>query len=131
MKRAESYQMGMRPYFSFIPRPVRLGVFLAATAVILYMTLAPNKDVPGSEMIWDKAAHSIAFGLLVVVGLLMSTHRRWAVVLAVLGLGIVIEIAQGLMPYGRQGDWRDALADAIGVGLGVMAWAIARRFKPR
>jgi VanZ family protein len=131
VNRARSYQKGMRAYFSFIPRPVRLGVFIAAVAVILYMTLAPNKDVPGSEMIWDKAAHSIAFGLLVVVGLLMSTHRRWAVVLAVLGLGIAIEIAQGLMPYGRQGDWRDALADAIGVGVGVVVWAIARRFKPR
>ncbi|HEY9234908.1 MULTISPECIES: VanZ family protein [Phenylobacterium] len=125
------YAKEMRPFFSFIPRPLRLGVFLSAVAVILYVTLAPNQDVPGSEMFWDKAAHSIAFGLLVVIGLLMSTHRRWVVAAAVLALGIAIEIAQGLMPYGRQGDWRDALADAIGVGVGVIVWAIARRFKPR
>lgn len=121
----------MRPFFSFIPRPLRLGVFLTAVAVILYMTLAPNKDVPGSEMFWDKASHAIAFGLLTVIGLLMSTHRRWVVVVSVIGLGLVIEVAQGLMPYGRQGDWRDALADVIGVVVAVILWAIARRFKPR
>ena len=67
----------MRPLFSFIPRPIRLAVFFAAVAVILYLTLAPNEDVPGSGMIWDKAAHSIAYGLLTLVGLFMSTHRRW------------------------------------------------------
>jgi VanZ family protein len=121
----------MGPFFSFIPRPLRLGVFLSAVAVILYLTLAPSDDVPGSQAIWDKAAHSIAFGLLVIVGLLMSTHRRWLVVLAVVALGIAIELAQTVMPYGREGDWQDALADIVGVALGVILWAIARRFKPR
>ena len=106
-------------------------MFAAAVLVILYMTLAPNEDVPGSSLVWDKAAHSIAFGLLTVIGLLMSTHRRWLVALGVLALGIAIEIAQTLMPFGRNGDWRDALADAIGVVLGLGLWAIARRFKPK
>ena len=121
----------MRPLFSFIPRPIRVAVFLAAVAVILYLTLAPNEDVPGSGMIWDKAAHSIAFGLLTVVGLLMSTHRRLVVAGAVLGLGIAIEVAQSLMPFGRSGDWRDALGDAVGVAIGLALWALARRFKPK
>ena len=121
----------MRPFFAFIPRPLRLAVFGAAVLVILYMTLAPNEDVPGSSLVWDKAAHSIAFGLLTLIGLLMSTHRRWLVAAGVMGLGIAIEVAQALMGFGRQGDWRDALADAIGVVLGVALWALARRFKPR
>lgn len=122
----------MHASFSFIPRPLRLAVFGGAVAVILYLTLAPSNDVPGSSLIWDKAAHAIAFGLLVIVGLLMSTHRRWAVILGVLGLAVGIEIAQALMPYGRQGDWRDALADTIGIALGVGLWALARRrFKPK
>ncbi|MDO9432480.1 MAG: VanZ family protein [Phenylobacterium sp.] len=121
----------MRPLFSFIPRPIRVAVFLAAVTVILYLTLAPNQDVPGSGMIWDKAAHSIAYGLLTLVGLFMSTHRRWMVVAAVWSLGIGVEIAQGLMGFGRQGDWRDALANTIGIVLAYVLWAIARRFKPR
>lgn len=121
----------MRAFFSFIPRPLRLGVFVAAVAVILYLTLAPNEDVPGSGMVWDKAAHSIAYGLLVIVGLLMSTHRRWMVVLGVWLLGVGVEVAQSMMGFGRNGDWRDAVANTIGIGLGVLLWAIARRFKPK
>jgi VanZ family protein len=121
----------MRTFFAFVPRPVRIAVFGLAVAVILYLTLAPSEDVPGSEALWDKASHAIAFGGLAVIGLLMSTHRRWLVVLAVLGLGVGIEFAQALMPFGRDGDWRDALADGVGVLIGLAAWSIARRFKPK
>lgn len=121
----------MHAFFSFIPRPLRLGVFIAAVAVILYLTLAPNEDVPGSGMVWDKAAHSIAYGLLVIVGLLMSTHRRWMVILGVWLLGVGVEIVQGIMGFGRNGDWRDAVANTIGIGLGVVLWWVARRFKPK
>ena len=121
----------MRPLFSFIPRQIRVAIFLTAVAVILLLTLAPNEDVPGSGMIWDKAAHSMAYGLLTLIGLFMSTHRRWMVALGVWGLGIGIEIAQGLMPFGREGDWRDALANSIGIVLAYGFWAIARRFKPK
>jgi VanZ family protein len=121
----------MRATLAFIPRPVRVVAFLLAVAVILYLSLAPNEDVPGSELIWDKAAHSIAYTILVIVGLLFSTHRRWAVVLAVWSIGIGIEFAQAVMPFGRQGDWRDALANSIGIAAGVTLWALARRFKPK
>lgn len=120
----------MRTLFGFVPRPVRLGVFALAVAVILYLSLAPNEDVPGSGLVWDKAAHAIAYTILVVVGLLFSTHRRWVVVLTVWGIGIGIEFIQAAMPFGRQGDWRDALANSIGIALGWGVWALARRFKP-
>ena len=121
----------MRAFFSFIPRPLRLAVFAAAVLVILYMTLAPNEDVPGSSLVWDKAAHSIAFGLLTVIGLLMSTHRRKTVIACVWGLAAGIEVAQALMPFGRQGDWLDLFADTVGIVIGVGLWALARRFKPQ
>ncbi len=121
----------MRATFAFIPRPLRLGVFLLAVGVILYLTLAPSEDVPGEGFIWDKAAHAVAFGLLALIGLLFSTHRRWKVVLAVWVLAVGIEVAQAMMPYGRQGDWRDALADTIGIVLALTLWAAARRFKPK
>lgn len=121
----------MRPLFSFIPRRLRLAIFLAAVSVILYLTLAPNEDVPGSGMVWDKAAHAIAYGLLTLIGLFMSTHRRWLVVLAVWCLGIGVEIAQSVMALGRQGDWHDAAANSIGIALAFALWAIARRFKPK
>ena len=88
----------MHAFFSFIPRPLRLAIFGAAVSVILYLTLAPTNDVPGAKLVWDKAAHAIAFGLLVVLGLLMSTHRRKTVIACVWGLAAGIEVAQALMP---------------------------------
>ena len=121
----------MRTTFAFLPRPVRLAAFVLSVAVILYLSLAPNEDVPGSELVWDKAAHSIAYTILAIVGLLFSTHRRWMVVLAVWSIGIGVEFAQAAMPYGRQGDWRDALANTIGIAAGLALWALARRFKPK
>lgn len=123
--------MAMHAFFSFIPRPLRVAVFGAAVLVILYLTLAPSDDVPGAKLVWDKAAHAIAFGLLVIIGLLMSTHRRWTVVGCVWAFAAGIEIAQALMPFGRSGDWIDLLADTVGIVLAVGLWALARRFKPR
>ena len=58
--------MTMRAFFSFIPRPLRVAIFGAAVSVILYLTLAPTNDVPGAKLVWDKAAHAIAFGLLLI-----------------------------------------------------------------
>lgn len=121
----------MRTTFAFLPRPLRIAVFVLSVAVILYLSLAPNEDVPGSKLIWDKAAHSIAYTILVTVGLLFSTHRRWVVVLGVWSIGIGIEFAQAAMPFGRQGDPRDALANSIGIAVGVALWTIARRFRPK
>ena len=123
--------MDMHAFFSFIPRPLRLAIFGAAVSVILYLTLAPTNDVPGAKLVWDKAAHAIAFGLLVVLGLLMSTHRRKTVIACVWGLAAGIEVAQALMPFGRQGDWLDLFADTVGIVIGVGLWALARRFKPQ
>lgn len=121
----------MRTTFAFLPRPLRIAAFVLSVAVILYLSLAPNEDVLGSGLVWDKAAHSIAYTILAIIGLLFSTHRRWVVVLAVWGLGIGVEFAQAAMPFGRQGDPRDALANTIGIALGVALWALARRFKPK
>ena len=42
-----------------------------------------------------------------------------------------IEVAQALMPFGRQGDWLDLFADTVGIVIGVGLWALARRFKPQ
>lgn len=119
----------MRATLAFIPRPLRVAVFVLAVGVILYLSLAPSEDVPGAELVWDKAAHAIAYTILVIVGLLFSTHRRWVVALTVWGVGIGIEFVQAVMPFGRQGDWRDALANSLGIAVGVGLWALARRFK--
>jgi glycopeptide antibiotics resistance protein len=36
-----------------------------------------------------------------------------------LALGVSIEIAQGVMPFGRQTDFRDVIANSLGIATGL------------
>jgi VanZ family protein len=121
----------MRTFLGFIPRPVRFSAFALVVGVILWLSLAPQEEIPGSTLIWDKASHAGAYAILTLAGLLLSTHRRLVVVLAIWALVVGIEVMQSLMDLGRQGDWRDALANTVGIVAGVGLWALARRFKPK
>ena len=69
---------------------------------------------------WDKAQHAIGFGTLAVLAVLaypqVSKLRigGWLMV-----QGVVIEVLQYFSGY-RYGDWQDAVADGVGVLLGLL-----------
>ena len=112
----------MRPHR--LPRPLRLSLFLLATGVLLYLCLAPQSDLPQTHT-WDKLQHAVAWFVLTVIGLTLSPRRRLAVPGFALALGAGIEILQALMGFGRNGDWRDFVFDALGVALGVaVTWRL-------
>ena len=68
----------------------------------------------------DKLEHMIAYGgLALCYGGLLAPRRYPYLGLALLALGGGIEIAQGLMGWGRDADWRDFYADALGAALGL------------
>jgi hypothetical protein len=68
----------------------------------------------------DKLEHMIAYGgLALCYGGLMAPRRYGYLGLALLVLGGGIEIAQGLMGWGREADWRDFYADAFGTAVGL------------
>lgn len=74
----------------------------------------------------DKWVHIVMFGGTMVVwswerrNRPTSLHRRlWAFVCATV-FGGLIEVAQGTLTTTRSADWRDLLADAIGVALGLL-----------
>ena len=120
----------MRSLFSAIarlPRPLRLVLYALACAILLYMTLAPSRDVPGAELIWDKAAHSLAWAVLTGSGLLLSTKRRWAIGVFAFLFGASIEVLQTVLPLGRDGEWQDLVADSTGIVLAFLIWALIRR----
>ncbi|HEY0435349.1 MAG TPA: hypothetical protein VGC92_01835 [Phenylobacterium sp.] len=108
-----------------LPRPVRLGLYALASLVLLYMALAPTHDVPGVDLVWDKAEHSVSWMVLTLLGLLLSTRRRWAIVAYALAFGGLIEVLQWLLPFGRDGEWADFAADAVGVATAYFFWRIA------
>lgn len=105
-----------------------MAVLAAAVAVILWLSLSPIETLP-IPTFWDKAEHALAFLALTTLGLLLSSRRRvlpWAA----MGLGLAIEVLQATMGFGRVGDWRDLIADMVGVLLALALSAVAARFLP-
>ena len=85
------------------------------------LALSPAPFLPPMEIFnwWDKAQHAIGFGTLAVLAALAYPHfskLRLGVLLCL--QGVAIELLQHWGGY-RFGDWQDALADAVGVVLGL------------
>ncbi len=85
------------------------------------LALSPAPYLPPLEIFnwWDKAQHAIGFGTLSVLAVLAypSVSKIRVGVLLML-LGVLIEVVQYLGGY-RFGDWQDALADGVGIVLGL------------
>ena len=107
------------------PRRLRLALYAVAVAILLYMTLAPSKAVPGAGLIWDKAEHAGAWLVLTGLGLLLSTRRRWAIGVFAIAFGAAIEVLQAAMPFGRDGDIVDLMADGVGGATAYFLWRVA------
>ncbi|WP_172448633.1 VanZ family protein [Caulobacter mirabilis] len=100
-----------------LARPLRIAIFILGCAIILWLSLAPSDELPLAN-VWDKLKHSAAYAVLTLAG--AAAFPRWIplVALALFGFGVVVELIQAAMPYGRQGDVRDALANTIGIAVG-------------
>ena len=109
------------------PRPLRLRVYALACLVLMYLTLAPGNDVPGVGLVWDKAEHALSWAVLTGAGLLLSTRRRWAIGVFAFAFGAAIEVGQATMPFGRDGNVEDLVADTVGIVAAYAAWFVLRR----
>jgi VanZ family protein len=110
------------------PAALRGWAYAAAVAILLYLTLAPAQDLP-KEPMSDKSEHSIAWFVLAGVGLAFWPARPRRIAAFALALGALIEVLQAVMPLGRDGDWRDWVADSAGVGVALLVWATIRGFR--
>jgi VanZ family protein len=91
---------------------------LMTLAVVITMLL-PSRLLP-TLAISDKLEHAATFALLALwfAGLIELRGYVWLGLL-LLVLGGAIEIAQGLMSFGRQADVRDLFADGAGILAGL------------
>ncbi len=110
-----------------IPHAVRLIVFAGAAAFVLWASLVPTRDLP-SVTFWDKAEHAIAYFGLCFLGVWALPRRRLAIAGGLIALGIGVEVLQANMGLGRQGDPMDALANSLGVAVGLVSALAARAF---
>ena len=106
-----------------------LSFWVVLTGVVV-LSLMPVAHLPPLAFdVWDKAQHAFGFAVLTLLGLWAYPGRMRQLLSGLLLLGALIELAQGASGW-RHGDWLDLLADAIGVVLGLMVWAVYRRRSP-
>ena len=106
-----------------------MALYAAAVGVLLYFCLAPTDKVPGAGLFWDKSEHAAAWFVLSILGFTLAPRRPRAICLFALALGGAVELTQATMGFGRQGDWRDLVADSLGVGLAIVAALVSRRLR--
>lgn len=101
-----------------IPRFIRIALFAAACAVIVWLSVAPTSALP-TVSLWDKFEHAGAYFGLALLGSWAFPGRVWRLAVGLFLLGVGVEIAQATMGWGRQGDALDALANTIGMAIGL------------
>jgi VanZ family protein len=109
---------------------VRIALFAACLGVIAYLSLAPGDRLPAIESLWDKAEHALAHAGLTFAGLALSSRRR-SLVAGIWLFGVGIEALQAIMPFDRQGDWRDVVANSVGIGAALAALGVWRSIRAR
>lgn len=112
---------------------MRLFLRLAGAVVLivlLALMIGPYQNVESASRIWDKAAHFVAFGLILwSLGVLFRrVPRIWAAMIAI-AIGGAVEVIQRFT--GRDPSWGDFLADILGVAAALLLWAVWRGFRPR
>ena len=94
-------------------------MFWACFLAINILALSPAPYLPGIFNWWDKAQHAIAFAVLAVLAVLAYPEAsRLRIALLLIGQGVLIEVLQYYGGY-RFGDWQDAVADGVGVLVGL------------
>ncbi len=94
------------------------------------LALSPAPYLPPLEIFnwWDKAQHAIGFGTLTVLAVLAySGVPKLRIALLLCAQGVLIELLQYGGGY-RFGDWQDALADGVGVALGLLLVTLIKRW---
>lgn len=89
--------------------------------LVVYLSLIPHPPEPLSFPQSDKLEHGFAYASLSLwfCQIFLRGRQRIAVVVALVTLGVVIEILQGLSGY-RYFEYADMLANSVGVLLGVL-----------
>ena len=98
-----------------------MGLWILAVAVIVIGSLVPAHDLPSVPQGFDKLEHFGAYAVL-AAGAVQLFQRRlsWGFVCVLLVLlGIALEYLQAQMGLGRMLDRQDALANTIGVLIGL------------
>ena len=101
----------------------------AITLIIFVLCTMPSKNLPKGEDFNDKTAHFVAFAGWAFSWQFAFKNYTKTLFLGIF-YGILIEFWQGILPesFHRGFDWYDALADGIGVIIGLIVCYFTRFF---
>ncbi len=108
--------------------PTRWAV--AWTVAIFVACSIPGAQVQPPELLPFAVDKWVHVGMFVGFGALWTwarPDRVWEVLVAGIAFGIGIEIWQGLLPIDRFPEALDAVADVVGLGLGIGLAVVLRR----
>ena len=89
-------------------------------AAAIIVCLVPGNELPNTGMS-DKTEHFLCYAsLMCYFSGLYPRSRYWVIAIGLLFMGIAIEFAQNAMHLGRVGDVGDAIANTIGVAIGLI-----------
>ncbi|HQX07072.1 MAG TPA: hypothetical protein PKZ19_09785 [Zoogloea sp.] len=103
--------------------PVLRGCFVLALVLIFILAMIPMAVVPELVSFQDKLHHSAAFAVLMLLGRGGWPARTAALVAGLIGYGVLIEVCQHTLTTNRVGEFRDVVADGLGVAIG---WLLGR-----
>ena len=106
---------------TFVKPGFWLGIWIIGwlLCVLLSVITPPTISLDFSNI--DKIGHFLAYGTLSAWAVMLFRQKRaWILnAVALTFLGIAMEFAQGYLTTTRMMDWHDALANTMGVGLGL------------
>ncbi len=86
------------------------------------LAIMPQDMAPSFQSLSDKTLHFIAFAVLALLLNLSYKMAWWKSVVYLLLYACFIEFSQYFTPN-RCAEWMDIVADAIGIGLGLVVYA--------
>jgi len=99
-----------------------VAIWIAGIAAVVAGSLMSAHDLPDVPDGLDKVEHFVGYLLLSAWAVMLFAHRRAQAVAAValIALGVGVEVAQGAWTVSRMADSADALANSLGVLAGLM-----------
>ena len=111
----------MRALRDFARPRVWLGIWILGWVLAIVLSLIKPPDLGLDVRDSDKLGHLLAYGTLSAWAVMLFAQRRaWLLAaLALVALGVGMEFAQGALTDTRLRDPRDAIANTLGVLLGL------------
>lgn len=98
-----------------------IGIWVFGWLLCVLLSMITPPDISLGVDNSDKIGHFLAYGILSAWAVMIFQNKRsWALsAIGLVFLGITMELAQGYLTSTRMMDWHDAIANTMGVVLGL------------